>query len=68
MKQKKSAPDQSGSLFKPMSSGTGLYSDEEEEGGGNLAKILGLAVPIGVGAVYLALQRARSRRDSERAA
>ena len=68
MKQKDSAREHSGSLFKPMKSGTGLYSEEEEKSGGKLPTILGLALPIGVGVVYLALQRARSRRDLERAA
>ena len=69
MKQKKAAPDKSGSVFQPMSSGTEMYGGWSEKGnGGKLATVLGLAVPIGMGAVYVAVQRARSRREFERAA
>jgi short-subunit dehydrogenase len=71
MKQKKSAPEKSGSVFKPMRSGTELYggwADKKSSGGSKLATVLGVAVPIGMGAVYFALQRKRGRRDLERVA
>jgi short-subunit dehydrogenase len=70
MKQKKSAPDKSGSVFKPAAGGTDVYGGwKEKRSGGKLATLLGLAVPIGMGAAYLAMQRARSKRsDYERAA
>lgn len=70
MKQKKHAPDKSGSVFKPMSSGSGVYGGWKEKSGngGKLATILGLAVPIGMGAVYFALQRKTRRGELERVA
>lgn len=70
MKQKKSAPDKSGSVFKPMRSGTGVYGDwaDKKSSGSKLAAILGVAVPLGVGAVYLALQRKLGSRDLKRVA
>jgi hypothetical protein len=69
MGQKESAADHSGSVFKPMDSGTDVYGGWTDKGnGGKLATILGLAVPLGMGAVYLAFQRARNRRELERAA
>ena len=76
MGQEESAPDHSGSVFKPMSSGTDVYGGwtkkdskpTKKDSGGKLATILGLAVPIGMGAVYLAFQRARSRKEFEQAA
>ena len=66
MKQKKRAPEKSRSVFEPGEHSTGVYGgrlDEEHEGGGKLGKILGFVVPIGMGAAYLALQRARARRS-----
>jgi short-subunit dehydrogenase len=69
MKQKKFAPDKSGSVFEPMSSGTDVYGGWTDKGsGGKLAKILGIMVPIGMGAAYVALQRARNKRELERVA
>lgn len=66
MQQDRSAPDRSGSVFHPMSSGEGVYGDADE-GSSKLAKVLGLAVPIGMGIVYLALQR-KNRRDLQKVA
>ena len=76
MKQNKSAPDKSGSVFEPEESGTGIYggwtteSDErqtqsqsEEKHNGKLGTVLGFVVPIGMGAAYLALQRVRAKRS-----
>lgn len=70
MKQKATAPDKSGSVFKPMGSGAGVYGSRTDEkgSGGRLATMLGVAVPVGMGAVYFALQRARGRRDLEEVA
>jgi short-subunit dehydrogenase len=69
MGQKKAAPDNSGSVFKPMSSGTDVYGGwMKKAGGGKVSTILGLAVPIGMGAAYLAYQRARSKREWQKAA
>ncbi len=63
-KQTESAPNKSGSVFKPESEGTGVYGGWlEQKRGHKMATLLGFAVPIGVGAVYVALQRARGRRD-----
>lgn len=71
MKQKRFASDKSGSVFKPMRSGTDVYggwSEKRSGGGGKLATVLGMAVPIGMGAVYFALQRKRGRPDLEEVA
>jgi len=57
------AAEKSGSVFRPMRSGTDLYGGwTEKRNGGKLRKVLGVAVPIGVGAAYLLTQRALSRR------
>jgi len=66
MKQKKTAANKSGSVFEPEESGTGVYGgwlEKEQEGKGKLGTILGFAVPIGMGAAYLALQRSRAKRN-----
>jgi short-subunit dehydrogenase len=64
MKQKESARDKSGAVFEPTSSGTGIYGGwREKQHKGKLGTVLGFAVPIGMGAAYLALQKARSRRS-----
>jgi short-subunit dehydrogenase len=70
MKQTKSAPDKSGSVFKPMDSGDGVYGGWNDDKGISavLATLLGIAVPLGMGAVYLALQRKRGRTNLDRAA
>ncbi len=69
MKQKKSAADKSGSVFKPMKEGTELYGGwAEKKRRGKLATLLGVAVPVGMGAVYFALQRGRGPRDLEEVA
>lgn len=70
MKQTATSRDKSGSVFRPMRSGTDVYGGwTEKRNGGKLGKVLGIAVPIGVGAAYLLTQRARGRRfQSERAA
>ena len=65
MHQKESAPDKAGSVFKPMSTGTGVYGGWKEKSS-KIGAILGLALPIGMGAVYLALER--SRRSARRSA
>ncbi len=67
MKQKKTAADKSGSVFQAEGSGTGVnggwLEKKEEKSNGKLGTILGFAVPIGMGAAYLALQRARAKRS-----
>lgn len=70
MKQRKSAPDKSGSVFEPMRSGTEVYGGwaDKKSHGGKLATVLGMAVPIGMGAVYLAFQRKQRRQDLEEVA
>jgi hypothetical protein len=70
MKQKKSAPDKSGSVFEPMKSGREVYGGwaDKRSNGGKLATVLGVAVPVGMGAVYFALQRKRGRRNLEEVA
>lgn len=69
MGQTESASDSSGSVFKPMSSGTDVYGGwAKKENGGKLATVLSLAVPIGMGAVYLAFQRTRNKRNFQQAA
>jgi hypothetical protein len=67
MQQKESARDKSGSVFKPMSSGEGVYGGNKDEGS-KLATALGLAVPIGMGAVYFLLQRKHRRGELEEVA
>lgn len=65
MKQSRSAPDKPGSVLQPEEQGTGVYGgwlEKEHEGSGKLGTVLGFMVPIGMGAAYLALQRARSRQ------
>jgi short-subunit dehydrogenase len=67
MKQKKSASDKAGSVLKPMRGGTEVYGGWNDRGnGGKIAAVLGFAIPIGMGTAYLALQRARSRREYKR--
>jgi hypothetical protein len=67
--QTESARDKSGSVFKPESGGRGVYGGWlEKKRSGKLARVLGFAVPIGMGAAYLALQRARSRQSESEAA
>ncbi len=77
MKQSRSAPDKSGSVFEPEESGTGVYggwtteseaSKSEAKHNGKLGTVLGFAVPIGMGAAYLALQRVRARRSQHQRA
>jgi short-subunit dehydrogenase len=71
MKQQKTAEDKSGSVFQPEESGKGVYGgwlEKEDKSNGRLGRILGFAVPIGMGAAYLALQRARSKRSEHESA
>ena len=71
MKQKKSALDQAGAVLEPMSSGTDIYGgwlEKQHNGMGKLGTVLGIAVPIGMGAAYYALHRARSRRSEYQSA
>jgi len=67
MKQSKRARDKSGSVFTPEETGTGVYGGWNESNG-KLGKILGIAVPLGMGAAYFALRRTRSRQDENRRA
>ncbi len=70
MHQKESAGDKSGSVFQPMSSGDDVYGGwkDQQGGGSKIATALGLAVPIGMGAMYFLLQRKQRRHDLEEVA
>ena len=68
MQQKESASDKSGSVFKPAKGGDDVYGGWKDDGGSKLATALGLAVPIGMGAVYFLLQRKQRRGGLEKVA
>ncbi len=69
MKQKEFAPDKSGSVLKPMKSGTDVRGgwQDKSNGAGKMAVGLGIAVPIAMGAAYVAFQRIRARQESKAA-
>ena len=65
MEQDESAPQKSGSVFKPMRTGTGLHSSGREEGNGSkLAAGLGLLVPVAMGAAFLVFNRIQERQEA----
>jgi short-subunit dehydrogenase len=77
MTQKESASDNSGSVFRPMKSGTDVrggwkksgepVEEVEDSSGSKLGAVLGMAIPAAMGLAYV-LQRRRRMKDVEFAA
>lgn len=69
MEQEESAPPSSGSVFKPMSSGTDVYGGWLEQKSGNTTRnLLMIAVPVAVGIGLMARRRQNQGRGESRAA